>query len=121
MDSAPAASSATVSTARISELALVASSEASASSSSTGGVPESQTADILGNIQKLKGQQKALKDQRKKIASQLRNEEKRRNRIRKRARQLSDTDLVALLKMRADAPTAASASSAPTGTSEPSE
>ena len=59
--------------------------------------------DILGHIKALKEQQKKLKDERKRVSKVLRNEEKRRMRLRKRARQLSDGDLVALLKMRSDA------------------
>ena len=59
--------------------------------------------DILGHIKALKEQQKNLKDDRKRVSKVLRNEEKRRMRLRKRARQLSDGDLVALLKMRSDA------------------
>lgn len=59
--------------------------------------------DILGNIKALKEQQKTLRDERKRVSKQLRNEEKRRMRLRKRARQLSDGDLVAVLKMRTDA------------------
>lgn len=58
--------------------------------------------DILGNIKALKEQQNQLRAERKLVAKQLRNEEKRRMRLRKRARQLSDVDLVALLKMRSD-------------------
>ena len=58
--------------------------------------------DILGNIRALKEEQKTLRDQRKVVSKQLRNEEKRRMRLRKRARQLSDVDLVAVLKMRSD-------------------
>ena len=59
--------------------------------------------DILGHIKALKEQQNNLKDERKRVSKVLRNEEKRRMRLRKRARQLSDGDLVALLKMRSDA------------------
>jgi hypothetical protein len=59
--------------------------------------------DILGHIKRLKEQQNNLKDERKRVSKVLRNEEKRRMRLRKRARQLSDGDLVALLKMRSDA------------------
>ncbi len=59
--------------------------------------------DIMGHIKALKEQQKNLKDERKRVSKILRNEEKRRMRLRKRARQLSDGDLVALLKMRSDA------------------
>ena len=63
--------------------------------------------DILGNIKALREQQKGLRDERKKVTKLLRNEEKRRQRLRKRARQLSDGDLVALLKMRSDSKTEA--------------
>ena len=59
--------------------------------------------DIMGHIKILREQQKNLKDERKRVTKILRNEEKRRMRLRKRARQLSDGDLVALLKMRSDA------------------
>ena len=63
--------------------------------------------DILGNVKALKEQQKGLRDERKRVTKLLRNEEKRRQRLRKRARQLSDGDLVALLKMRSDSKTEA--------------
>ncbi len=58
--------------------------------------------DILGNIKILKEQQLALKEQRRVVAKMLKNEEKRRSRLKKRARQLSDNDLLAVLKMRDD-------------------
>lgn len=58
--------------------------------------------DILGRIKELKEKQQALRLVKKTVAKQLRNETKRVSRIRKRARLLSDGDLVALLKMRAD-------------------
>ena len=72
--------------------------------------------DILGNIRALKEQQKNLRDERLKVGKQLRNEEKRRMRLRKRARQLSDGDLVALLKMRS----VGKAESAPVPAEDPS-
>ena len=72
--------------------------------------------DILGNIKALKEQQKNLRDERLKVGKQLRNEEKRRLRLRKRARQLSDGDLVALLKMRS----VGKAESAPVPAEDPS-
>ena len=61
--------------------------------------------DILGCIRLLKQQQSQLREQRKAVNKQLRNQSKRVSRIRKRARLLSDGDLVALLKMRHDQPT----------------
>ena len=72
--------------------------------------------DILGNIKALKEQQNNLRDERLKVGKQLRNEEKRRMRLRKRARQLSDGDLVALLKMRS----VGKAESAPVPAEDPS-
>ena len=61
--------------------------------------------DILGCIRSLKEQQSQLREQRKACNKLLRNQSKRVSRIRKRARLLSDADLVALLKMRHDQPT----------------
>jgi len=58
--------------------------------------------DILGNIKLLKEQQLALKEQRRLVSKMLKNEEKRKSRLKKRARQLSDHDLLAVLKMRDD-------------------
>lgn len=58
--------------------------------------------DILGSIAELRQQQAGLRAQRKVVAKKLKNEEKRRTRLRKRARMLTDCDLVALLKMRSD-------------------
>jgi len=72
--------------------------------------------DILGNIRALKEQQKHLRDERLKVGKHLRNEEKRRMRLRKRSRQLSDGDLVALLKMR----TVGKTDSAPVAAEDPS-
>ena len=53
----------------------------------------------------LKEQQCQMRVARKAVSKQLRNQSKRVSRIRKRARLLSDGDLVALLKMRHDKPT----------------
>lgn len=66
---------------------------------------------LLSSIDRLKREQKAMKEQKKKLTKDLRNAEKRRSRLKKRARQLSDTDLVAVLQMRgAVAPGTASSS-----------
>lgn len=68
--------------------------------------------DLLGCIKALKEQQKQMRNDRKRIAKDLRNAEKRRVRLRKRARQLSDDDLVALIRMRKDSASAAVAAAA---------
>ena len=118
MASATAASSAAA-TATGLELEPSASSGASVTSGSAGPMETPACDNILGNIQKLKAQQRELKEERKKISAQLRNEEKRRSRLRKRARMLSDNDLVALIKMRNASTEASSAAS--TGTASSSE
>ena len=51
-------------------------------------------------ITRLKKQQETLKEERKRIKKDLKNAERRRSRIRKKAKQLSDSDLMHVLKMR---------------------
>ena len=58
----------------------------------------------------MKAEQKAMRESKNKINKDLKNAEKRRSRLKKRARQLSDVDLVAVLQMRASAPGSAHAS-----------
>ena len=57
--------------------------------------------ELLNCISRLKEEQTTLRAERKKVAKALKNAEKRRSRLKKKARQLSDTDLVAVLHMRA--------------------
>jgi hypothetical protein len=82
--------------------AAAASGPASASGADAAAL---RAEDILGCIRLLKEEQSHLREQRKVVNKQLRNQSKRVTRIRKRARLLSDADLVALLKMRHDKPT----------------
>ena len=58
--------------------------------------------DILASIRSLKNQQSELRKQKLIIAKQLRNQEKRKSRLKKKARLLSDVDLLALIRMRSD-------------------
>ena len=58
--------------------------------------------DINACIKGLKQQQTDMRVERKQVSKQLRNEEKRRSRLKKRARLLTDADLVCLLKLRKD-------------------
>ena len=58
--------------------------------------------DINACIKQLKQQQADMRVERKQVSKQLRNEEKRRSRLKKRARLLTDADLVCLLKLRKD-------------------
>ena len=55
---------------------------------------------ILPEIMRLRMEQKALQDQRKQIQKDLKNAEKRRSRLKKRARQLTDEDLLAVFQLR---------------------
>ena len=57
---------------------------------------------ILGQITKLREEQKRLRDQKKTITKSLRNAERKKKRLRTRARQLTDSDLVAVLRLRQD-------------------
>ena len=57
--------------------------------------------ELLNSIGRLKEEQTALRAERKIVAKALKNAEKRRSRVKEKARQLSDTDVVAVLHMRA--------------------
>ena len=84
--------------------AAVAAPAGAAASGSVAAADGLRAEDILGCIRLLKEQQSQLRVARKAVTKQLRNQSKRVTRIRKRARLLSDADLVALLKMRHDKP-----------------
>ena len=62
---------------------------------------ENRGKSIVDEINALKAEQKAARDAKKKITKDLRNAEKRRQRLKKRAKQLSDTDLLAVMSLRA--------------------
>ena len=80
--------------------------------SSTGGKPGSsgdaaiaaaaqeEPSDLGATIQALQKEQKALKDKRKRLQTDLRNARKRKTRLSSRTRLLSDTDLMQILVMR---------------------
>ena len=55
---------------------------------------------LLKSIDRLKDEQAKLRAEKKKVAKDLRNAEKKRSRLKKRARQLSDVDLVTVLQIR---------------------
>ena len=56
--------------------------------------------DLLAAIKRLKAEQNEARANRKRIRSELKNAERRRARVRKKAKLLSDNDLVDVLKMR---------------------
>jgi hypothetical protein len=65
-------------------------------------VPGPIGGEQLGDaIIRLKLEQDAIRISRKKIAKELQNATKRKQRLKKRAKQLSDTDLLAVLQLRA--------------------
>jgi FtsZ-binding cell division protein ZapB len=67
-------------------------------------VPLFESEALESAIARLRTEQKTMREKRKQIHKELKNAEKRRSRLKKRARQLSDADLVAVLQMRAAAP-----------------
>ena len=70
---------------------------------------------LLPEIERLKSEQKRIRLERKAVAKELKNAEKRRSRLKKKAKQLSDGDLLQVLQMRsAERTLKASASDPPT-------
>ena len=93
-----------------------------AGSSAAGSRPDtpvdtSGTEPLLTGIARLKAEQAHLRAERKRVIKELKNAEKRRARLRKRARQLSDADLIAVLQMR-EATTGQSAADGTTGAAD---
>ena len=61
---------------------------------------EEKGKNLLSEIQALKNEQKRAREAKKQITKDLRNAEKRRQRLKKRAKQLSDSDLLAVMTLR---------------------
>ena len=78
--------------------AVAVRSEPTAASSS--GQPIDPGKSILEDITALKAQKKKLRDQKAALARDLRNAERRRSRLKKRAKALSDADLLAVISLR---------------------
>ena len=55
---------------------------------------------LVPEIARLKAEQTALRAQRKRLAKDLKNAEKKRSRLKKRAKLLTDSDLVAVMMLR---------------------
>ena len=58
--------------------------------------------DLRANIAKLKQEAAALKAEKMKVGKALRNAEKKRARLKRKARELTDSDLLQVLKLRED-------------------
>ena len=54
----------------------------------------------MPEIARLKAERQALRDQRKRLAKDLKNAERKRSRLKKRAKLLTDSDLVAVMMLR---------------------
>jgi hypothetical protein len=91
------------------EAALCSPAAASAAASPGGHraplVEPSANESLLDSIGRLKEQQAALRAERKKVAKDLRNAERRKNRLKRKARQLTDADLLQVMQMRTAKPT----------------
>lgn len=77
--------------------AQAVSGEPTAAASSRAGDPGKS---IIDDIAALRAQQKKLKDDKKVLTKNLRNAERRRSRLKKRAKALSDADLLAVISLR---------------------
>jgi len=65
-------------------------------------------ASLNSAIGDLKGEQQRLKDEKKRLAKELKNAQRRKRRLKGKARQLSNEDLLAVLLMREEGATTAS-------------
>ena len=61
---------------------------------------ESLGRTLLPEIQRLKAEQAALRAKKQQVAKELKNAERKRSRLKKRAKLLSDSDLVAVMMLR---------------------
>jgi hypothetical protein len=77
-----------------------ASSAAGAAAEATADGRRQPKDNLMDSIRKLKEQQAVIKAEKQRVAKELKNACKRRNRLKKRARQLTDVDLVEVLQMR---------------------
>ena len=78
---------------------MPAPSESSSAGEASTSVLDQQS-DLLMKIKNLVDTQKALKEQKKKCAQEMKNAMKRKKRLQGKASQLSDQDLVEVLRMR---------------------
>ena len=67
---------------------------------------------LLAGIARLKEEQKAPRAERKRVAKELKNQEKKRSRLRTKAKQLTDEDLLQVIHLRAAAKADAAATAA---------
>jgi hypothetical protein len=95
--------------ATVAEVAVPGSAASASSNSGSAGlaalladVPGPAGGEQLGDaIARLKVEQDAVRANRKQVTKELKNAQKRKQRVKNRAKQLSDTDLVSVLQLRA--------------------
>ena len=75
------------------------------------GGPE-RAASLIDHIEELRAEQRRARAQRQEITRELRNAQRRKRRLKGRARQLSNDDLLTVLRMRDDTAAAASSDAA---------
>jgi len=75
--------------------------------------------DLLPAIARLKAQQNALRAEKQKVSKELRNAEKRRQRLKRKAKQLTDCDLLQVMQLRAAGKAGAAAQPDATRASKP--
>ena len=78
------------------------SPEASANVDANASSASASMSTIHSNVQRLKAEQKRLREDKKRVATELRNAEKKRQRLKHRAVKLSDADLLAVIQLRRD-------------------
>ena len=98
----PTTASAAVPTGRQEDVktAKPGSAEPATALASAGVNKESLGSKLLPEIQRLKAEQNALRVKKKQVAKELKNAERKRSRLKKRAKLLSDNDLVAVMMLR---------------------
>ena len=93
---------------------IVPSDASSSGSAAAVGAAASETSGsgLLAEIKKLRGTQKALKDEKKQLAKDMKNAMKKKKRLQTKAVQLTDSDLLEVLRMRKTKGSEAAASQA---------
>ena len=76
------------------------------------GTAGSNLASLNGAIEKLKEEQARVNDEKKRLAKEFKNQQRRKRRLKGKARQLSNEDLLAVLLMREERQAAVSSTAA---------
>ncbi len=90
--------------------------EATPATSEASDRPKPPTAEgaaetLLEYIDRMRAEKNSARDRKKEVAKNLKNAERRKARLKRKARQLNDEDLIAVLQMRRDGPNVRAGSS----------